>query len=167
MEGIHIMSIKCPKCNKELNDFEINKLWCTNCNSKFETLSVLYDNNLEFKEKKEKEEKLLNDFLITTGYQFDGYHIDIYLNLVNSEVVLGTGFFSELDAKVSDIFGGASEKFEQKLNDAKSLAVKKIINSAIEINCNAIIGFRFEMFSLSDNILSVSAYGTAVRITKI
>lgn len=166
MEEIHIMIIKCPKCNKELNDYEISKLWCTNCNSKFGALSDLYDNNIELKEKKEKEEKLLSDFLITTGYQFDGYNIDKYFNLINSEVVLGTGIFSELDAKVSDMFGSISEKFEHKLNDAKKLAVQRIINSAIEINSNAIIGFKFEMFSLSNNILSVSAYGTAVRITK-
>ena len=156
----------CPKCNKELNDYEISKLWCTNCNSKFQSLSDLYDNNPDFKEKTESDQKILNDFMITTGYQFDGYSIDKYYNLINSEVVLGTGLLSELSAKVNDMLGSTSEKLEEKLKDAKSLATQKIINSAIAINSNAIIGFRFEIFSFSDNIISVSAYGTAVHIIK-
>lgn len=161
------MLIKCPKCGRELNDYEINKLWCTNCNTKFKSSSELYDNNPEFKEQDKKDKKLLNDFLITTGYQFEGYNIDKYFNLINSEVVLGTGFLSELSAKVNDILGSTSEKLEEKLKDAKSSATQKIIDSAIKIGSNAIIGFRFEIFSLSNNILSVSAYGTAVHIIEV
>lgn len=156
----------CPKCKKELNNFEINKLWCTNCNTKFQSLSDLYDNNPEFKEQTQKDRKLIDDFLITTGYQFDGYHIGQYHNLINSEVVLGTGFLSELNAKVTDMLGSTSEKFEEKLQEAKKLAIQRIIDSAIQINSNAIIGFRFEMFSFSNNIITVSAYGTAVKVLK-
>lgn len=52
------------------------------------------------------------------------------------------------------------------MNDAKNSAMEKLIESAIGIESNAIIGFRYEIFSLSDNIISVSAYGTAVHITK-
>lgn len=27
-----------PKCDKKLNDYEINKRWCTNCNARFESV---------------------------------------------------------------------------------------------------------------------------------
>lgn len=41
-DGVVIMdSIICPKCKKVLNDFEINRLWCTNCNTKFKTFPEL------------------------------------------------------------------------------------------------------------------------------
>lgn len=161
------MKVICPKCNKELNDYEINKLWCTDCNTKFKSIEELYNNNPALKENKEKQKKIINDFLVTTGNQFEGYAIDKYYNLLNSEVVMGTGVLSELNAKISDIFGDTSEKFEQKLQDAKELALQKIIDSAIEINSNAVIGFRYEIFSLSNNIISVSAYATAVHVRKI
>lgn len=154
--------IYCPSCKKELNDYEVNKLWCTNCNSKFKSLEELTGSQNTII----KAQELLNDFLITTGYQFEGYNIDKYFNLLNSEVVLGTGFLSELSAKVNDILGSTSEKLEEKLKDAKSSATQKIIDSAIQMGSNAIIGFRFEIFSLSNNILSVSAYGTAVHIVE-
>ena len=155
-------SIICPKCGKELNGYEVKSLWCTKCNSKFESEKELYNNNPGLKKKNE----LQQNFLVTTGNQFEGYTINKYFQLLNSEVVMGTGILSEINAQISDFFGETSHKFEQKLQYAKKLALQKIINSAIEINSNAVIGFRYEIFSFSDNIISVSAYGTAVEVTK-
>ncbi len=160
------MDIICPKCGKELNDYEINKLWCTNCNTKFKSIEEFYDNNPKLKEDKENEKKLINDFLVTTGSQFEGYTIDKYFNLLNSEVVIGTGMLSELDAKISDIIGGTADKFEQKIQNAKDTALQKIIDAAIEIESNAVIGFRYDICSFSNNIISVSAYATAVHVNK-
>lgn len=71
-----------------------------------------------------------------------------------------------MSAKVNDILGSTSEKLEEKLQEAKKLATRKIIDSAIQMESNAIIGFRFEIFSLSNNIITVSAYGTAVNVIK-
>lgn len=159
--------IVCPKCGKELNDYEISKLWCTNCNAKFKSKQDLYDNNHVLKEKNELQQKLKNDFLVTTGNQFVGYNIDKYFNLLNSEVVMGTGILSEINAQISDFFGETSYKFEQKMQEAKELALQKIIDSAIKIGSNAVIGFRYDMFSFSNNIISVSAYATAVHVDKI
>lgn len=41
-----------------------------------------------------------------------------------------------------------------------------MIDSAMEIGGNAIIGFKYDIFSLSNNIIAVSAYGTAVEMVK-
>lgn len=46
-------SIICPKCKNELNDFEVNRLWCTNCNTKFKSLSELSGSS-------EQRQKLIN-----------------------------------------------------------------------------------------------------------
>lgn len=160
------MNVICPKCGKELNDYEINKLWCTNCNAKFKSIDDLYNNNPKFRREKEHEREVKQNFLISTGYQFEGYTIDKYYNLLNSEVVIGTGALSELNAKISDILGSTADKFELKLQDAKEQATKKIIDAAIALNSNAVIGFRYDIFALSNNIISVSAYATAVHIIK-
>ena len=108
-----------------------------------------------------------HNFLVTTGYQFEGYSIDKYYNLVNGEIVMGTGLLSEFSAQINDFLGTTSNTLEKKMQKAKELAMRKVINSAIEIGCNAVIGFKYEVFSLSDNIISVSAYATAVHITKM
>lgn len=156
----------CPKCNKTLNDYELNKLWCTNCNARFKSIEDLYNSNPKLKNSNEATKKLLNDFLITTGRKFEGYRIIKYFNLLDSEVVMGTGALSEINAKISDIFGDTFNKFEQKIQEAKEMATTKIVNSALGSGSNAIIGFRYNIFSLSNNIIAVSAYGTAVEIIK-
>ncbi len=61
--------IVCPKCGKELNDYEINKLWCTNCNLKFKSIEDLYENNPELENENKTTKKILNNFLISTGYK--------------------------------------------------------------------------------------------------
>lgn len=156
----------CPNCNRKLNDYEVKKLWCTNCNERFKSINILTEQSLRIIAEINRKTEALNNFLITTGYQFEGYTISKYYNLINSEVVLGTGIFSEADAQFSDLIGCTSSLFEKKLYDAKASATEKIIESAIEIGSNAVIGFRYELFSFSDNIISVSAYGTAVKVTK-
>lgn len=159
-------SVICPECGKELNDYEINKLWCTRCNAKFRSKQALCDHSRDINEIKEMQQKLYDNFLITTGDKFEGYIIVKYSNLLNSEVVMGTGILSEINAQISDFLGETSCKFELKLQEAKEMAVQKIIDSAIKIGCNAVIGFKYDMFSLSNNIISVSAYATAVKVIR-
>lgn len=166
VKEIKMSILQCPKCGKELNNYEIEKLWCTNCNAKFNNIYELCDgDNLDFTTDSEDYLKF-HSFLVTTGYNFEGYTIDKYFNLINGEIVMGTGFLSELSAQVNDFLGTTSNTLERKLQKAKELAMRKVINSAIEIGSNAVIGFKYEMFSLSDNILSVSAYATAVHVNK-
>ena len=163
--GVTVMEredIFCPKCSKRLNDFELNKLWCSECDSRFENVDEIYKFNTLQKEIQEKK----NNFIIITGNHFEGYRITKYCNLISSEIVLGTGAFSELSGKINDVLGQQSNTLESKLKEAKEKAVSKIIESAVEINSNAIVGFKYNIFSLSGGMISVSAYGTAVIVSK-
>lgn len=47
--------IICPKCKHNLNEYEINKLWCTTCNSRFKSLSELYELQQDIIQSIEKE----------------------------------------------------------------------------------------------------------------
>lgn len=153
----------CPKCGKELNGYEINNKWCTSCNYKFKTKEELQELNKVIK--REKEQK--NNYMITTGNIFQGYCIERYIDVISCEVVLGTGFMSELSAKVNDVFGTESRKFANKIKEAKEIVREQYIEEAIKLESNATIGFKYEMNNLSDNIIVVSAYGTAVVISKM
>ena len=105
--------------------------------------------------------------LITTGYSFEGYKIVKYLNIVNGEIVLGTGFLSELSASVNDMLGMSSGTIEGKLSKAKQVAQSQMIEKAIGRGANALIGVDFDVNVLGNNMLVVSANGTAVVIEKI
>lgn len=115
----------------------------------------------------EEIKKKRKSFLVNTGYHFEGYKIIEYLDLVHGEIVLGTGFYSELSASISDLFGGSAKAFEGKISRAKRLAQEQMIINAMTFNANAIIGIDFDITTFSNNMIGVSVNGTAVVIEKV
>lgn len=132
---------------------------------------------IEEKNKEELQERMVqvendfykrrNDFKMTTGYTFDGFEIKEYRGIVSGEVVLGTGFLSEFAASVSDMLGTTSNVFANKMLQAKQGALDNLIKNALYVGGNALIGVDFDYITFSNNILGVSANGTAVTIEKI
>ena len=105
--------------------------------------------------------------MVTTGYNFEGYFIKKYITVVQSEVVLGTGFLSEFSASVSDVFGMASATMEGKLSEAKYRAQRQLIKRSIKTGGNALIGISISITTLRNNMLVISAMGTSVMADKI
>lgn len=173
----------CPNCNELLGNDVTS---CFNCRYDFELGRVVTKSeekqradeekkkrNEIIREKKEKQEnqhrleqeisKLSElPFLSTTGYNFDGYTICRYIGIVSSEYVLGTGFISELSASVSDSWGTHSKKMENKIATAKMQAMSTLCERAVKAGANSIIGVRFNVTTLGENMIVVSADGTAV-----
>ena len=118
-------------------------------------------------QKKDEIRKKRKEFMGTTGYNFEGYKIVKYINLVHGEIVLGTGFYSELSASISDLLGVSSKTFEGKISQAKGVAQEQMILNAMTMDANAIIGIDFDITTFSNNMIGVSANGTAVVIEKI
>lgn len=126
----------------------------------FENAAIEEKNNIDYHQRKAI-------FKTTTGYNFEGYVITDYKNVVNGEVVLGTGFLSELSGQVNDFFGSSSGTFEGKISKAKNMALDNVIAKALMLGANALIGIDFDIMTLSNNMIAVSTNGTAVVIEKI
>ncbi len=104
--------------------------------------------------------------LITTGFGFQGYQIVAYHGLVSGEVVLGTGFLSEITASFADLFGTQSNSFAQKMKDAKLAAQEQLIQNTVFAGGNAVIGVDFDYIIFGGNMLGVSVNGTAVKVVQ-
>ena len=115
----------------------------------------------------EKFKKNVDSFMLTSGYDFEGYKITKYYKVISASTVLGTGMFSELFASISDTFGVTSNAFEVKMDQAKDMAQKKLILAACQYDANAIIGIDFDYLTIGNNMIAVSANGTVVRIEKL
>ena len=102
--------------------------------------------------------------LITTGYNFEGYDIIKYLDVLSASVVLGTGMFSSANASIADFFGTRSDSYERKLQDAKNAAIEELKKQTISKGGNAIIGIDIDYTTFSSDIIGVIANGTAVKI---
>ena len=114
----------------------------------------------------EHKSELSKTLMLTNGFNFEGYDIINYINIISGEVVIGTGFLSELDAVLSDTIGGKSSFFSEKMQEAKESAIKIMKEKAVLVEANAIIGVSFEFISFSSNMIGVSVNGTAVKIQK-
>lgn len=86
---------------------------------------------------------------------------------MSGDVVLGTGFFSEFSMELTDLFGERSTTASNKMKEVKRNAYEEMVKNAKKIGANALIGVDFDYITLSNNILGVSANGTAVRIEKV
>lgn len=108
----------------------------------------------------------IENMLITSGFNFEGYSIMKYLGVFSGEYVLGTGFLSELAASFSDITGSSSGAFAYKLGLAKQQATYQLKKDCIAHGANAIIGIDFDYLTFTSNMIGVIANGTAVWIEK-
>lgn len=105
--------------------------------------------------------------MVTTGYNFEGFRIVKYLEVISGEVVLGTGFLSEFSASLADFLGTGSEMFANKLDLAKKIAKDKLVSKSAMLGGNAIIGVDFDYITFSNNMIGVIANGTSVNVEKI
>lgn len=108
----------------------------------------------------------VNKIYMTTSNTFQGFNIIEYISVESVEVVLGSGFSSELNAGLADLLGGRSSKFEKKLHDAKEIAFHDLKSIAISKKANAIIGIDIDYTEFSNNMMGVIVTGTIVKIKK-
>ena len=104
--------------------------------------------------------------LITTTPNIEGKRITNYIGLVNGEAIIGANLVKDFFANIRDVVGGRSGAYEQGLREAKSIAIKEMIDQATRRGANAIIGVDLDYENIGGNgaMLMVSANGTAVVI---
>lgn len=141
------------------------------CNNIFESYLNGFEENKSVSEVSEeideKATKLINDMLITTGYDFQGYKITQYFDYVAAETVIGLGAFKSILAGVSNFMGTVSPELSSKIENARKLAINTLKQKAAgQYGANAIIGIDIDFTMFGDSMIAVIANGTAVYIEK-
>lgn len=138
---------------------ELTQQWLTRGEEK-------YQKKKHQEEAKEKYDADIESFLMTTTNHLEGYSVQAYQGIASSEVVIGTGALSEFMAGASDLFGTEDSAFSKKLLQARNAAQKKAAIRAYHLKANAIVGLKFDYFTIGSNMIAVSCSGTAVVVTK-
>lgn len=104
--------------------------------------------------------------LVTTTPNVEGKKIVGYIGLVNGEAIIGANIVKDFFAGIRDVVGGRAGSYEQGLREAKSIAVKEMVEQAQRLGANAVIGvdLDYETIGANGSMLMVSANGTAVLI---
>ena len=123
---------------------ELTQQWLTRGEEK-------YQKKKHQEEVKEKYDADIESFLMTTTNHLEGYSVQAYKGIASSEVVMGTGAMSEFMAGASDLFGTEDSAFSKKLLQARNAAQKKVAIRAYHLKANAIVGLKFDYFTIGSN----------------
>lgn len=103
--------------------------------------------------------------ILTTTPSIEGHKITAYFGIVTGEAIMGANIMRDLFASITDVIGGRSGAYEEKLQDARQIALRELEEHAARLGANAVVGIDldYEVIGQSGSMLMVSASGTAVR----
>ncbi|MFC0281941.1 heavy metal-binding domain-containing protein [Falsigemmobacter intermedius] len=101
--------------------------------------------------------------IVTTTPTVEGRPARDYLGIVTGEAILGANIFKDLFAGIRDIVGGRSGAYERELGRARKTALAEMEAEAQRLGADAVVGVDLD-FEVINNMLMVSASGTAVRL---
>ena len=103
--------------------------------------------------------------IVTSTPSVDGKSISQYLGIVVGETIVATSIFRDVMAGLRDLVGGRSGVYEEKMREAREVALKEMAEEAEKLGANAVVGVDIDYETIGNNMLMVSASGTAVRMT--
>ncbi|AET67648.1 hypothetical protein Desor_2039 [Desulfosporosinus orientis DSM 765] len=104
--------------------------------------------------------------ILTTTPSIEGHKITAYLGVITGEAIMGANIMRDIFASITDIIGGRSGAYEEKLHDAREIALRELEERASRLGANAVVGIDldYEVIGQHGSMLMVSASGTAVRM---
>ena len=102
--------------------------------------------------------------IVTTTHDIQGSTINSYLSIVVGESIIATNIMRDIMASVRDIVGGRSGAYEEKMQEARDIALKEMEEKAQELGADAILAVDIDYETIGNNMLMVSASGTAVKL---
>lgn len=102
--------------------------------------------------------------IVTTTSGIQGKEIIEYIDIVNGEAIMGANIVRDVFASVRDVVGGRAGAYENKLKDARDIAMDEMKELARQKGANAIVGIDVDYEVVRDGMLMVAVSGTAVRI---
>ena len=96
--------------------------------------------------------------IVTTTHELHGHTIREYLGIVVGESIRGRGPRGSL----RDLVGGRSKSFEEKMTEAREIAIKEMVAKAEALGADAVVGVDIDYGTVA-SMMMVSASGTAVK----
>lgn len=86
------------------------------------------------------------------------------LGLVKGTIVQSKNFGKDFMAGMKTLVGGEITSYTEMLNEARQIAIKRMVDEASALGADAVINIRFASSSTMQSAAEVIAYGTAVKI---
>lgn len=110
---------------------------------------------------------MVDQQLITTANQLEGYRIVSHLGLVRGITVRSRSLLGNIGGGFQALFGGKLSIYVELCERTREEAFQLMLQHANERGANAILNMRYDANEVMSGINEVLAYGTAVVVEKI
>jgi len=104
------------------------------------------------------------ELIITTGLDIPNKKITKTLGVVKGNTIRARNVGRDVLAGLKNLVGGEIKTYTKMTTQAREEAFNRMINEAIELKADAIIGVRFATSMIMQGAAEMLAYGTAVKI---
>ena len=85
------------------------------------------------------------------------------LGMAKGTIVYSKNFSKDFMASVKGLVGGELEGYTEMLNEARQMAVKRMVDEAQAMGADAVVNVRYGSAAVMQGAAEVIAYGTAVK----
>ena len=103
--------------------------------------------------------------LVNTDY-ISGKELET-LGIVKGSIVQTKNFGKDFMAVIKTLVGGEVKEYTDMLNQARQIAVKRMVDEAQALGADAVVNVRYASSSVMQGAAEVIAYGTAVKYKNI
>lgn len=86
------------------------------------------------------------------------------LGIVKGTTVQSKNFGKDFMSAMKTLVGGEIVDYTEMLNEARQIAMKRMVDEALALGADAVINVRLSSSSMMQGAAEVVVYGTAVRI---
>ena len=108
----------------------------------------------------------MTEIIVTTGTEIPGKKIVKILGVVKGNTVRARNIGRDIGAGLKNIIGGEVKTYTEMTQNSRDEAYNRMVNEAVNLNADAIIGVRFTTSMVMAGASEMLAYGTAVKIRK-
>lgn len=88
------------------------------------------------------------------------------LGIVKGNVVMSKNMGKDIMAGLKTLVGGEITGYTEMLNQARQIAVKRMVDEAEKLGADAVINVRYASSSVMQGAAEIIAYGTAVKYSE-
>lgn len=110
---------------------------------------------------------MVDQHLITTANNLEGYRITKHLGLIRGITVRSRSIFGNIAGGFQTLVGGKISIYSELCEKTREEAYQLMIQNANERGANAIVSMRYDANEVMNGVTEVLSYGTAVVVEKI
>lgn len=103
---------------------------------------------------------------VTTTFDLPGAQIAEVIGIARGNTIRARHVGRDILAGLRAMLGGEITEYTKMVAESREQAMDRMVDAAVAMGADAIIGMRFETCSMMQGAAELLAYGTAVRLQK-